>query len=137
HFQVRKDAERPFLVSTPSVAVRAVGTAFSVRVGAEELEVLVTEGRVAVDRRTDTNSATMPRTSAPTEAPLAYVSAGERAVIDGADAAAITTAAVAPIDHTELSEKLSWRVPRLEFSGTPLRDAVAMFNRHSAVHIEL
>lgn len=48
HFTVAKDAARPFVVEAGGVAVRAVGTAFSVQRGGAGVEVLVTEGRVAV-----------------------------------------------------------------------------------------
>lgn len=135
HFQVTKDPARPFLVSTSTVAIRAVGTAFSVRLGEGHLEVLVTEGRVAVDRKADARPAVVPRETIPEETSLAFVTAGERAMIEGVDPSEITIAAVTRIDDRELSERLSWRVPRLEFSSTPLKEAIAMFNRHSAVQI--
>ena len=38
----------PFVVAAPGVSVRAVGTIFSVRVGAAGIEVLVVQGRVEV-----------------------------------------------------------------------------------------
>ncbi len=49
HFAVAKDAARPFVVSVGSVKVRAVGTAFNVRFEPAAVQVLVTEGQVAVD----------------------------------------------------------------------------------------
>lgn len=48
HFTVAKNPSRPFEVEAGAVAVRAVGTAFNVRVGSSDIEVLVTEGKVAV-----------------------------------------------------------------------------------------
>jgi len=48
HFTVAKDPSRPFWVEAGDVAVRAVGTAFNVRFESDAVEVLVTEGRVAV-----------------------------------------------------------------------------------------
>lgn len=48
HFTVAKNPARPFLVEAGTLAVRAVGTAFNVRLGGKDVEVLVTEGRVAV-----------------------------------------------------------------------------------------
>lgn len=50
HFTVAPDAARPFVVEAGGVAVRAVGTAFNVRLAPEAVEVLVTEGRVAVGK---------------------------------------------------------------------------------------
>lgn len=50
HFTVAKNSARPFVVETGGVTVRAVGTAFSVRLDAASVEVLVTEGEVTVDK---------------------------------------------------------------------------------------
>jgi transmembrane sensor len=55
------------------------------------------------------------------------VTAGERAVI-GLNA---TAPAVIEIPGSEMAERLSWRAPRLEFSGTPLAEAVALLNQHA------
>ena len=48
HVTVVRDATRPFVVEAGGVAARTVGTAFNVRLGAREVEVLVTEGKVSV-----------------------------------------------------------------------------------------
>ena len=47
-FQVTKDPRRPFVVEVGGVTVRAIGTAFNVRLGGGELDVLVAEGKVEV-----------------------------------------------------------------------------------------
>ena len=52
HFEVVKEAVRPFVVEANGVAVRAVGTAFAVQLGDKTVEVIVTEGRVAVEQGT-------------------------------------------------------------------------------------
>lgn len=49
HFAVAKDPARPFVVSAGTVEVRAVGTAFNVRFAPVAVQVLVTEGQVAVE----------------------------------------------------------------------------------------
>ena len=58
HFSVTKDPARPFIVSAGTddrrVEVRAVGTAFSVRLDPSQVDVLVTEGTVAVETRPET-----------------------------------------------------------------------------------
>ncbi|MGH7958663.1 MAG: FecR family protein, partial [Opitutaceae bacterium] len=46
HFTVARDAARPFVVEASGLAVRAVGTAFTVSTRAGAVEVLVTEGKV-------------------------------------------------------------------------------------------
>ncbi|HKB92265.1 MAG TPA: FecR domain-containing protein, partial [Opitutaceae bacterium] len=49
-FTVAKNPDRPFIVGAGRVSVRAVGTAFNVRIAKDRINVLVTEGRVQVDR---------------------------------------------------------------------------------------
>jgi transmembrane sensor len=132
HFQVQKDPARPFVVNVRGIEVRAVGTAFAVQLGHETVEVLVTEGRVAVDKPLRP-ATTPPAGRGPSNALQdpnlisTLVTAGERAVI-GLNA---TAPAVIEIPGSEMAERLSWRAPRLEFSGTPLAEAVALLNRHA------
>ncbi|HEY1109878.1 MAG TPA: FecR domain-containing protein, partial [Opitutaceae bacterium] len=120
HFKVTKNAARPFVVSAGAVDVRAVGTEFSVDLGAQRVGVLVTEGRVAVER------------DAPE--PLAMLDAGQSTAVELQGAAAPAVLA-APLD--EQRTRLAWRVPRLELSSTPLAEVVECFNRHGAVRLEL
>ncbi|MGH7943954.1 MAG: FecR family protein [Opitutaceae bacterium] len=126
HFQIAKDLSRPFVVMAGGVEVRAVGTAFSVDLGRQAIEIFVTEGRVRIvappSSPPEAESSTAP----------AFVDAGNRAVVAVAPAAEHTGLKVSPVSETELSERLSWRVPRLEFAGTPLSEAIPMFNKHSA-----
>lgn len=117
HFTVTKNPDRPFIVETGGVAVRAVGTAFSVQQSDARVEVVVTEGRVALDAPERAGAA------------LAFVDAGSHAVM----APATPMPQVATLSTAELGEKLAWRVARLEFNGTPLREVVALFNRHAAI----
>lgn len=121
HFAVQKDASRPFVVVASSVRVRAVGTAFAVDLGASAVEVFVTEGTVAV-------------APAETSAPSALVDAGRRAVVTLADTAAPQVEAVTAAD---LSARLAWRVPLLEFTGTALAEVITLFNRHAAAPLVL
>lgn len=134
HFQVTKDPLRPFVVVAHGVAVRAVGTAFSVQLGAQALEVLVTEGRVAVEHPSTPKPAEAPPPVTISPEPLALVNAGHRVSVELTPAAATGPASLPPpviaVTDVELRERLVWRVPLLEFSGTPLADVIPMFNRH-------
>ncbi len=128
HFTVAKDANRPFSVEAGGVSVRALGTAFNVRCGVREVEVLVTEGRVAV--------APVAGAAADSAAPL-QLGANERTVIATAGA---PTPAAAPVERVapgRIRDALAWQGPRLVFADTPLAEAAAQFNRHNAVRIEL
>lgn len=133
HFEVKSDPARPFVVVAGEVAVRAVGTAFAVQLASAGVDVLVTEGRVAVDRA----AAPAVRDTAPA-APLAFVAAGARVTVAPADLAPAAAApVVTAVSPAEMAVRLAWRVPRLEFNDTPLREAVALFNRHGRVRLAL
>ena len=123
HFTVTKNPARPFIVEANGVAVRAVGTAFNVRHTAAAIEVLVTAGKVEVERSVAVVAASAPTPLAP--APTALV-AGERAIVDTtAPTAQLVVATVAP---TEIARALSWQGVRLEFAELPLAEVVTEFN---------
>ena len=134
HFQVKHDAARPFVVSVGGVEVRAVGTAFSVEFGKTSVEVLVTEGRVAVQQTVPVSRLT---TLAPVDPPAALVDAGSVAVVEIGSASLATPPKVAPVPAVTLKERLAWRVPQLQFSATPLSEVIAMINVHSPVRLIL
>lgn len=131
HFSVTKNPARPFIVQAGGASVRAVGTAFNVRLGAQKVEVLVTEGTVQVTDRPPPAATAATPVPAPA-APLPLVTAGERAVLDREPAPgaspriAVRTAAPAEIEQT-----LGWQSTRLVFDRTPLPVAVDAFNRYT------
>lgn len=122
HFSVVKDASRPFVVVASGVEVRAVGTSFSVGLGAAAIDVVVTSGRVEVLK-------------AATAMPARLVDASHRATLP-TSADVIEVEALSPAD---VAERLAWRTPRIEFSRTPLAEAVSLINLRSegraAVHL--
>lgn len=136
HFAVVKDAQRPFVVEAAGVMVRAVGTAFAVQRTEGALEVIVTEGTVAVSTAPTANAQAQ-NEAAESIAPV-VVDSGRRCLIELApDARAPDATQVTPLDARAIAERLAWRVPRLEFSGTPLAQAIPLFNRHAGVRLVL
>ncbi len=123
HFAVAHDAARPFIVTAGGFAVRAVGTAFSVRVGVEGVEVLVTEGKVQVER-----------VGPHAPSPAAVLSANERALIAPENSAPPAIERVAPL---AIREALAWHARTTTFSDVPLRDVLARFNRRNATQLTL
>ena len=143
HFTVAHDTARPFIVSAGGVAVRAVGTAFNVRLASSAVEVLVTEGKVsvsgvrpalvAVPSRDERNTQTgLPANGSPT-----FLTANERTVFTLPSAASTTAPTVEKIAADALREALSWQERKLVFAETPLRDVVAQFNRRNRVQLIL
>lgn len=119
HFDVRKDPARPFVVVARGVEVRAVGTAFAVRLDSTAVDVLVTEGRVAVVQTEADSGASAP----------ILLAAGQGLALS-ADASRQSDAPVM-LDATEFAGRLGWRVPRLELNYTPLSDVLPVVNAHA------
>lgn len=128
-FTVAKNPARPFIVSAGQVTVRAVGTAFTVGLGAQEISVLVTEGRVWVNEAPPLSGAN----STP-PAGLAELGAGQQGVITlppGNGEAPRWPVKITELDPVQIERALSWQGPRLEFVALPLGDVVADFNRYN------
>ncbi|MEN9637525.1 MAG: hypothetical protein RL077_5929 [Verrucomicrobiota bacterium] len=152
-FQVAKNPT-PFVVVAGGVALKAVGTAFNVRLDADAVDVLVTEGRVAVatlvseaggrlaapkpgkggtpeDRQRSSEDGGQSLSSV-VRSPWSEIAAGQRAVVPLAPEAAPRISDVSP---AEVKELLAWQAPRLQFFETPLAVAVAEFNRHNRTRL--
>jgi transmembrane sensor len=130
HFKVAKNPLRPFIVTAGGITVRAVGTAFCVDMARQTVDVVVTEGRVAVAAKPARAAVSA---ALPPESPtgMAMVGAGEYVRLDTTRDLQTTTFQVIPLDDNERENSLAWRMPRLDFSGTPLGDVVAAFNRYN------
>lgn len=124
HFTVIKDPTRPFVVEAAGVAVRAIGTAFNVRMSGGAVEVLVTSGQVQVDQ-----AATVAEVST-TSAPIApLIAAGHRIVLP--PKLPDEPLAIESVSISEIEKALAWQGLRLEFTDATLAQAVAEFNRHN------
>ncbi len=129
-FAVAKNPARPFVVRAGGVEVRAVGTAFNVKLAGPNLEVLVTEGTVHVSQQAVVAPAASAG-SAPTAAPvvLAALTAGQRTVIPVATV--IAPPVVVPASVPEIARLLDWQPRLLDFESAPLAEVVETFNRRN------
>jgi transmembrane sensor len=157
-FTVAKDAKRPFRVYAGGGRIQAIGTAFSVYLVGEDVQVTVTEGRVALA------SLELPRPQAgeppaiantrhvgagPGETigdewaeSLGTLSAGQVATIrppveETSEADTASLATVRPIPPQELAERLAWQEGVLMFSGDSLEDVVKEVSRYTTVSIDI
>ncbi len=130
YFTVAHNPARPFIVSANQVAVRAVGTAFSVGLASREISVLVTEGRVRVDEMLLPSGE---KSAAPRE--LSALGAGQqrhhRLRGGWCGSGARRHHRVGGIPRRGAERALSWRGLRLEFADTPLSEVAAEFNRYN------
>ena len=123
-FEVTQDAHRPFVVDTRRGRIVAVGTAFSVDVASDRLNVTVAEGTVRIE------DAELPQK--PGGSVVAYpllVSAGRR-YIAAPNGASVTTLPSA-------TPEVSWRDGRLVYYGDPLSAVITDLNRYAVDPIEL
>jgi len=131
-FTVAKDIERPFIVSARGIEVKAVGTAFNVRVSDDEVEVLVTEGRVQLNANPDLFLS--PDAAAESQSIVSDLAAGQSSTVflERENSEAI----VEEPGEQEIFERLAWKY-RLEFDSIPLFEAVDEINRRSEVQLEI
>ncbi|WP_447728075.1 FecR family protein [Sphingomonas koreensis] len=113
-FQVAKDPERPFVVDAGRVRVRAVGTAFAVRLRSNGAQVFVTEGVVEAWVEG-------------AEGHRVRIAAGGKAFVS--NDAAIKVAATEP---SAVDRSLAWRAGKIDLDGNRLDFAVGEFNRYNA-----
>jgi transmembrane sensor len=132
HFQVTKSSRRPFIVVAGSLEVRAVGTSFGVQLDRKLVGILVTEGRVIVDQE----GPNFPVGLQATSATLAVLDAGSRVMI-AVESDLHPLLQATEVSQAEIDERLAWRVLRLDFSGTPLDEAIPLFNQYSRTKFSL
>ena len=118
-FAVAKDSARAFVVESGGIKIRAIGTAFNVRLTEHAIEVIVTEGVVALARGDAGAAGDWPA-----------LSAGERALVPRA---ATGAPVVGQLSKEELDRRLAWQPRRLGFTDESLGTILNEFNRHNPV----
>ena len=120
-FAVKHDVARPFEVVAGQTVTRALGTEFNVDRRSDRIRVSVIEGvvRVSAAARDGAGKVT-PLVPALTKGRSAEFQNGDDRIVEAA---------------ADLKRIQAWRARRLEFSDTPLPEALEEFNRYSTAHI--
>jgi transmembrane sensor len=114
-FDVAEDERRPFIVHAGNRRIVALGTAFDVRVEANDVRVTLVSGRVAVDEvRVGESKKSLRR---------AELAPGQQLLASNGQADAVRP--------TDIRRVTSWRDGRLVFENEPLANVVAEVNRYS------
>jgi len=129
YFEVAHNAKRPFLVYAGANIVRAVGTAFTVYLKKQDVEVVVTEGAVEVSAAANDSVGSAAKTLIKPTTKLADIKAGQRAAFNQ------EVESIHSVMPLEIKRKLSWREGVLSFSGEPLDQVVAEVSRYTPVTI--
>ena len=145
HFEVAHNPARPFEVLAGQGWVQAVGTAFTVYLKSDDVEVVVTEGVVAIlpadtsASPTATSPAALPppNSTAVTGTPPApspeatnNILAGHIATYDRHTAEHVMQVAL-----SDPADKLSWHKGMLVFRDEPLQQVVEEINRYTQLKI--
>lgn len=116
-FDVRRDVQRPFIVTAAGTTVTALGTRFQVRTGADATAVTLLQGRVRVAEE-----------AAPAHA--TELSPGQRVTVRAGEAQWRR-------DTIDPETAAGWTSGRLVFRALPLPQAVEEINRYTARKVRL
>lgn len=120
-FAVKHDAARPFEVVAGQTVTRALGTEFNVDLRSDRIRVSVIEGVVRVSAAADDGTSKVrPLVPALTKGRSAEFRDEDDRIVEAA---------------ADLKRIQAWRARRLEFSDTPLPEALEEFNRYSTAHV--
>jgi transmembrane sensor len=123
-FTVARDERRPFQVRVGDNVIRAVGTSFDVRLREpREIEVMVAQGVVAIDRAPGFTTAVTTRS---------LLAAGDEALLD-----ARGTTQTLHIGESDIERRLAWTRGQIWLSHTTLADAITEFNRYNSRQLVL
>ncbi|MGH9636703.1 MAG: FecR family protein [Candidatus Angelobacter sp.] len=140
-FEVAKDPTRPFKVRAGNAEVRAVGTAFDVRMSEDRTVVAVTEGKVEVTSGTDfVAAADLPNDKIAKPAVkkhaakqlllAAQVSAGQAVSF-------VNNVGLKELPAAEASLATTWLQGRRQYRNEPLRYVLADLDRYTGKRIEI
>ncbi len=133
HFDVEKDKSRAFTVAAGENVVRAVGTAFSVKVLDSTVEVVVAEGRVKMAPRLAEDHAAGALEAEEDAASVSIeMAAGDNARFNRGRLERLDS-----LSHAEIDRKLLWRKGMLSFEGEPLAEVILEVERYTDFVIEL
>ena len=122
--QVAHDPSRPLRVVAGGKTLKALGTAFSVRLrDTDGVELMVTEGRVGIGAGERlARSSTADREAVPA---VPSVGAGELALLSG------DNVSIRRVNDTERRRRLGWQVGEVDFEDDTLQSVVEEFNRYN------
>jgi len=163
HFEVAKDATRPFEVYADDRLVRAIGTAFTVHKVKGAIEVLVSEGTVELaivdntlvvipddyqaiqveqnfqqntEEKVVSQNPSIVATKPPTKVKkmLGTLTAGQRISIPIHND---NISEIDELDSSEVTRFLSWKEGKLVFAGESLEEVIKEITRHTTVQIDV
>jgi len=121
-FDVAHDSSRPFIVYVGDQAVRAVGTAFVVKIESENIQVTVTEGKVQLSKREEVVS----NNTVASSQEVILINKGEWVNLDGKS----NNPKPQSLEQDEFERQLSWSSGQLVFDNERLEDVIKEISRY-------
>lgn len=117
-FDVKHDANRPFVVAIGKHRVTDLGTKFVIRESGQRVDVSLLEGRARIDTPDENNRP-------------------QSAILTPGDIAVATNASlsVRKSPTRKIENELAWRTGQLVFNNTTLGEAAEAFNRYNRVKV--
>jgi len=134
-FDVAKDKDRPFTVTSGTQSFTALGTIFNVQKNSEQdMELVVTEGKVLISKSSDLVIDVADKFEQLTIHPLmsSIVSSGQKAVIKDSHSLPIEK-----ISLDQVQRDLAWQQGMLIFDGEPLAKALKEVSRYSNTQFDI
>jgi transmembrane sensor len=135
HINVAHDKSRPLSVLAGGQLIQAVGTAFNVQLKADQVELIVTQGKVLVKEKSIKDfQLLVEKNQTKLSNSEVSVTKDEKIELNLGNKLDQTTV---KIDSFELASKLSWRKGKLIFTGESLAEALAEISRYTQVKFQL
>lgn len=125
HVVVAHNKQKPLSVYAGSNIIQAVGTAFNVELGADDVELIVTDGKVLVADINSQNIAPMKLKNVHLSAKSFAVSKGQKAQLKASNTSIIGS------DEGKLASDLAWQQGNLVFRGESLFEAMQEVARYT------
>ncbi len=146
-FRVARDVERPFVVTSDTARVRAVGTAFDVYQRASGTRVTVLEGKVEIRTNTaesaetrkdgDEGATRTPASTADTGAEAPPGRPGRALALTAGEQAVVRASRVERSARPNLAAATAWTQRQIVFESASLEEVAEEFNRYNARQIEI
>jgi len=128
HFEVAKNKDRPFSVYAEKGRITAVGTAFSVRIDEQQVNVTVSEGSVEVTTGIESKNTDIAKVQ-----PVSTVILNESGIVNYRDSIEYFEY----IEPEKIENKLAWKGGKLAFKGETLEQVITETNRYTQQKLEI
>lgn len=134
HIQVAHNPERPLSVFAGGQVMQAVGTAFNVELLDEQVELIVTHGKVRIARQDEAQVTPQSTDKVMLPAQNPALTQGQKTLLNQSPLGEL---AIDKVAASDISARLSWQSGNLIFRGESLDEVLEEVSRYNAVSFEV